>query len=86
VTVLVTVDGASVVVGVSVSVLLGGEVPVSVAPGGGASVSVTVCGPLCVRRVGSADVPGAAELMTGVVAGAVLGVVGDELAVSFTTA
>jgi hypothetical protein len=54
--VLVTVDGAAVVVGVSVlvvgvpvSVLLGTGVPVSVAPGGGASVSVMVDGPPCVR-------------------------------------
>ena len=93
--VLVTVDGAAVVAGVSalvvgvpVSVLPGTGVPVSVALGGGASVSVTVDGPpLCVRCVGPADVLGAAEALTGVVAGGVLGVVvGDGLVVSFTTA
>lgn len=89
----VTVDGATVVVGVSVlgagvpvSVVLGAGVPVSVAPGGGAWVSVTVCGPLCVRCVGSADALGAGEPLTAVVAGAVVGeVAGDELVVSFTT-
>jgi len=58
--VLVTVDGAAVVV----------DGP-----------------PLCVRCVGPADVLGAAEALTGVVAGGVVGAVeGDGLVVSFTTA
>ena len=47
---------------------------------------MTVCGPLCVRCVGSADALGAGEPLIGAVAGAVLGeVAGEGLVVSFTT-